>query len=217
MPSSIKEIYSDNKLSGLQAKTFIVYDKVTNSPKELVIAFAGTNQFRDWLTNAQVSDKQFKQALDYYNKSVQREEVGDPKKLNKIVVTGYSLGGALAVSVGKNKNVVEKISEVWVFNPSPKSHTDYKKESNFWFGSARNDILKKVRTSEYMNLFESDHIYDDQFLIDSNAVYAHSRWVVARNMLWTADFSYITGESEEYDNPAYEIIQLSEFKSCKNK
>ncbi len=125
----------------------------------------------------------------------------------------------MAVNVGKNENVVEKVSEVWVFNPSPKTHTNYKKESNFWFGSSRNDILKKVRSPEYMNLFESDHIYDDQFLIDSNAIYAHSRWVVARNMLWAADFSYVADKNKEkeYDNPAYEIIQLSEFKSCKNK
>ncbi len=83
LPNNIKEIYSDNKLSGLQAKTFIVLEKITNNPKELVVAFAGTNQFRDWLTNAQVSDKQFKQAVDYYNTSVQLKEVGDPKKIKQ--------------------------------------------------------------------------------------------------------------------------------------
>ena len=216
LPDNIKEIYSDSKSSGFQGKTFLIFDKETKKPQKLVIAFAGTNEPKDWLANTQLSDEQFKQALNFYKESLQLDSVVRSGKLDKIVVTGYSLGGALATYVGKNPEVKNQISEVWLFNPSPLSKTDYKQEQNFWFGATRNDVLKKLRASTkgYMGLFEKNHIYDDQFLVRSNDIYAHSRWVVARNMLWTADFAYVKQDKNE-KNPAYDLIQLSDFKACK--
>lgn len=216
-PKLIKPMnYIANEKSGFQAKSYIVNDENTLLPKELVIVFSGSNQLVDWIANARFSDIQYAQALNYFNKVTSKENLSEynAQGINKIVVTGYSLGGALAGHLGKNPLVKNRINEVWLFNPSPRINSeDWSRDPKFWFAAARNDVLRKARTQNYRDLFIRDTQYaDDFFLVKSKAFYAHSRWVLARNMLWAADLAYV--KENRKINPAMDMIKLSTSKAC---
>ncbi|MDA1253920.1 MAG: hypothetical protein O2928_05435, partial [Proteobacteria bacterium] len=117
--------------------------------------------------------------------------------------------------LGKNPKTKDKINEVWLFNPSPRiNSSDWGKDDKFWFAASRNDILRHIRKQKYRNLFNRPEKYaDDFYLVDSKDLYAHSRWVLARNMLWAADLAYVKFDNK-LTNPAMDMIKLSKSKAC---
>lgn len=216
LPDYIKEIpesHIKNK-SGFEAKSFIISD-ATGTQRELVIAITGTNHIfsGDTFANLGLSRKQYADALEYFKNINSKHGVTSKNNL-KVVVTGYSLGGALAGHLGKNPKVKDEINEVWLFNPSPRIYTsDYSKANNFWFGAATSDVLRLLRTKKFMRIFPQQNIAKDFYLVDSNDIYAHSRWITARNMLWAADLDYFLNKGID-NNPAMEFIKLSKFSAC---
>lgn len=215
LPGYIEQIDHVEKSSGFEVKSFIIKDKVTDKPLELVIAFTGSNQFaKDWLiTNFGVSKEQYFDARNYVKTLMIREEI-KAANLSKVVVTGYSLGGAIAGYVAKNPETSNYINEVWLFNPSPRLKTDNRDlDYRFWLGSTTKDALRLARGPNFLRIFPKEQRATDFFLVSSNSIYAHYRWVAARNMLWAADLKYF---KDGYpNNPAMEIIQLGNFKVCK--
>lgn len=215
LPKYIQQIDHVKKKSGFEVKSFIIKDKTTHKPLELVIAFTGSNQVvKDWLlTDFGVSTKQYSDALTYVKEIMNRQDIKD-YHLRKVVVTGYSLGGAISGYIAKNPETSKYINEAWLFNPSPRLKThDRDLDSRFWLGSTTKDALRLARGQNFLKIFPQDHRATDFFLVSSNSIYAHYRWVAARNILWAADLKYF---KDGYpNNPAMEFIQLGNFKVCK--
>ena len=85
--------------SGFKATVYI-----SEARKEIVIAFAGTQDAKDWVTDIaalMATPAQYKEAKDFTSKTVKKiaEKYGNDYK---ITVTGHSLGGGLAQSVAAN-------------------------------------------------------------------------------------------------------------------
>lgn len=206
------------KKSGFEARTFIVKDEVSKRPKELVIAFTGSNQLlKDWImTDFGWSENQYEDAKNYVNAMRLKANIDTTNPL-KVVVTGYSLGAALAGHVAKDPETMHYIQEAWLFNPSFRLKiTNYDKDSRFWLGTTRKDMLKPFSSKKFLNIFPELQQFTDGFLISSGRVYAHYRWTFARNILWAADLKFF--KENNLDNPAFQIIKDANFeKKCKKK
>ena len=202
--------------SGFEARNFVVYDKDTNAVSEVVIALTGSDDVADWLTNFSLSKRQYEQAAGY----VRRMSAVYPDR--KFVVTGYSLGGALAVHVTKNRETSPLIDAAWVFNPSPKTWADSSVDKRIWHAATASDILKVARWPIFRILPGVAYVgappqqrAEDYYLIDTNPIYAHYRWALARNILHMADLAVLKASNgaAETSEPL-EILKLSRFKAC---
>lgn len=217
LPNYVKKIDHRMTDSGFEAKTFIYKNQETQK-NELVIAFTGSNQLiKDWvITNIIGAKKQYQDGQNYVKDMLDREDV-KKENFDKVVVTGHSLGGALAGHVAKNPETKEYINEAWLFNPSFRIKSDnYAQEPNFWLGTTTKDIVGWLRFQRFKKIFPSDHQSTDLYLVKSNPIYAHSRWVTTRSILWTADLKYFKDGNP--NNPAIKIIEEANFdKACKGK
>ena len=206
------------KKSGFEARTFIINDEISKRPKELVIAFTGSNQLiKDWImTDFGWSEKQYEDAKNYVKAMRLKANIDTTNPL-KVVVTGYSLGGALAGHVTKDQETTHYIQEAWLFNPSFRLKiANYDRDSRFWLGTTRKDMLKPFSSKKFINIFPENQRFTDGFLISSGRVYAHYRWTFARNILWAADLKYF--HEGNPNNPAFQIIKDANFeKKCKTK
>lgn len=208
------------KKSGFEARTFIIKDEISKRPKELVIAFTGSNQLiKDWImTDFGWSEKQYEDAKNYVKAMRLKANIDTTNPL-KVVVTGYSLGGALAGHVTKDPETTHYIHEAWLFNPSFRLKiANYDRDPRFWLGTTRKDMLKLFSSKKFLNIFPDNQRFTDAFLISSGRVYAHFRWTFTRNMLWAADLKFFKDGYSDDKNPAFQIIQKANFdKKCKTR
>lgn len=146
-------------------------------------------------------------------------------KGQKVILTGISLGGGLAIHVLKNDDLEPFIEQVWALNPSPKIYspepaTDQMKRKT-WLGYSDGEILTWGR-SPFMHALirgagpiepapNQTAVFN---LIESNRIYAHFRWGIARQMLWIADYE-LTRESRDKWTEPFFILQKSHFAACK--
>jgi len=117
LPANVTMIdFVDNDKSGM-AYSFFQISKF-NSPDEVVIAFRGTEPgafFDDWLWG-NVLGQQNDNALDAYHIVLDRYGFEPDGQERPIIVTGHSLGGALATHISLNA----KNASSHVFNSSPR-------------------------------------------------------------------------------------------------
>ncbi|EJN20191.1 hypothetical protein PMI35_05495 [Pseudomonas sp. GM78] len=218
------------KHSGFEATTFLRHPLNPGGREEIIIAFAGSNDAADWVgTNLLSSITQYSQAMTYTLKMLDDPRVYDLRmKGAKVVVTGISLGGGLAVHVVKSRVAAPFIDEAWAFNPSPKIYSNSDLNDKIWLVASDGEFLSGLRKERWSFLIpgwgnigaKEEHTVDNFNLIKSNGIYAHYRWGIARQMLFAADYM------EYKDVPATEplkpseplkILHASEFKSCEGK
>ena len=88
---------------------------------EVVIAFRGTQGFKDWI-NGNLSNKQYDDALKHIKKVVNSySDFNVP-----IIATGHSLGGGLAMFASYQEKGITGVG----FNSSPRYHSKNHKEKN---------------------------------------------------------------------------------------
>ncbi|MNM98664.1 hypothetical protein D3C81_1112000 [compost metagenome] len=139
----------------------------------------------------------------------------------RLVVTGISLGGALAVHVTKNPATSALISETWAINSSPRTYADSERDKRIWSVASDKEALTWSRKPGFhpyagwgLIKGDPDHSAQDFNLIDSNLFYAHYRWGIARQMLFVADYKLSKrGSVNEWTEPLA-ILHNSKFKSC---
>lgn len=200
---------------GFDVKSFDRLDRSTGDVEEVIVAFVGSNDKSDWIwTNFLFSQEQHSLARDYIKTIAQRR----PGK--RIVVTGYSLGGALATHVAKHKDTRDLISEAWAFNPSPKTWVSGETDKRIWLGAARNEVLSSSRGPFFAWLpginkigAPPEQTAEDFYLINTSGIYGHFRWVLARSMLHMADYDLARNNELPITEPL-EILKLSDFKPC---
>ena len=220
LPARVKiapRLHRHNVNSGFEANAFEIYDLVNPAHlREIVVAFNGSDEENDWLTNFSLDTAQYEQALSYVQE-VNRKYPGVP-----IAVTGYSLGGALAVHVTKSATTAHLIYLAWVFNPSPKTWTDSSINPKIWQAATSDDILKIAREPLFRFLpgvaaigAPINQQAENYYLIESNPVHAHFRWALARNILHSADLAlWKSSKGTLASTEPLEILQQSRFKAC---
>ena len=220
LPARVKKIpdlHVHHLASGFEANTVEIYDR--QQPEkllEVVVAFTGSNDDADWRTNFSFDQTQYIQAREYVTK-VAAHYANVP-----LVVTGFSLGGGLAVHVTKDPATAKLVSLAWVFNPSPKTWSDASVNPKIWLAATSDDILKIAREPFFDFLpgvaaigAPADQRAENYYLIESNPVHAHFRWALARNILHSADLALWKNANGmlEFSEPL-EILQQSRFKAC---
>lgn len=217
----VDDLYVRDKATGFEVITFELFeDNKSQLPSEIVIAFSGSNDTKDWIQNlSPLSTKQYQQAVDYVKnvKSISRY-ASIPLK-----VTGYSLGGALAVHVTKNPETSNFVKEAWAFNPSPKIYADGNTNNKIWLAAHRGEALSILRTTPFRILpgvsgigATDEHTVDDYYLIKTNFIYGHYRWVLPIQMLHVADFALMKNEeSAAVTTEPLEILKRANFAGAK--
>lgn len=181
------------------------------SPETLVIAFRGTDGWRDWwFQNLAIKPEQFEKAVAYV-RQIASEHPGD-----KIVATGHSLGGGLAIHV--RRSLPELVSEAWVFNTSPRTGVPNEPiDPNIYFIASRRDGLKAIRPDAGYLGAPIENSSTDFDLIQASSFYTHSRWVITREVLHFADYAIYMEPDEYSTDPTepLEILRASSFDGCK--
>ncbi|MBI3447520.1 MAG: DUF2974 domain-containing protein [Acidobacteria bacterium] len=198
----------DSALSGFEATTFEVRSRVDpNDVEEVVVAFAGTDELRDWAADLGMSDRQYDEASSYTS-AVAKAHPG-----KRLVVTGYSLGGALALHVLNDERTSPLIAECWALNPSPLTHAAVRFDSRIWLASSQRDILKFVRLN-HLGAPEAQSAtgYD---LVPTRHLDAHLHWVLLRNILWEADLALQDPGDRTRSTEPLEILNKSTFAACR--
>lgn len=227
---------SPRKYSGFEATTFLRHPLTPGGRDEIIIAFAGSNDGADWVgTNLLSSMTQYEQAMAYTLKMLDDPRVYDRRmKGAKVVVTGISLGGGLAVHVVKSRVTGPFIDEAWAFNPSPKIYANSEPNDKIWLVASDGEFLSELRKDRWSFLItgwgnigaKEERTVDNFNLIKSNGIYAHYRWGIARQMLFAADYmEYRIVPPTETPKPSEPLVSLeplrilstSEFKSCEGK
>lgn len=221
LPKYIEIDSSVDEPSGFQASAFKVYeDDDKKILTEVVVAFRGTDQFwKDYSGhNLHPSPKQYKPAQSFVLK------IANKYKGKKLVVTGYSLGGGLAMNVLQNEKTSPKISQAWAFNSSPRSGERIVVDPRLYLLSAKGEILdpaRKILREGPKSLGAMDEHFSDGYdLVNASSAYLHSRWVLARQMLIFADMVYYeqSGRNKDYISPPLEILKMAnQPKGCDGK
>lgn len=210
--------------SGFEVTTFKLKKLYSSEEDKIIIAFAGSNDRSDWIsTNLNPFGRaQYDEATGYTKKIL-----NDPRvKGKKVILTGISLGGGLAIHVLKNTEIEPFIEQVWALNPSPKIYspepaTDQMK-SKTWLGYSDGEILTWGRSPFMRSLIKGAGPIEPApnqtavfNLIESNRIYAHFRWGIARQMLWIADYELTRKTKDKWTEPFF-ILQNSHFAACKS-
>lgn len=219
LPSRLKPIPDPPRGEyGFDVKSFeLLEESDSQTVKEVIVAFVGSNDWSDWWwTNFLFSKKQYELARNYVR------SIHDRWPDRRIVVTGYSLGGALAVHVTKHPDTKNLIAETWAFNSSPKTWVPGDEDERIWHGAARGELLSSTRGMFFRwlpginNLGAKEaHTAEDFYLIKTSGIYGHFRWVLARNMLHFADYKKAPNNMPPSTEPL-EILKQSRFKICKD-
>lgn len=196
--------------SGFQAATYEYFDPSANR-KEIIIAFSGSNEWKDYYKHsARPFGAQFEPARRY---------VADVLKIygnkQRIVASGFSLGGGLASHVLRHDKTKEYIAEAWALNSSPRDGIDSSFHDGLFVASVKGEILNLIRRDGF-GAYESK--YHDQYdLLRASSIYNHSRWVLTRHFLWYADLSdYLTNDRDvTHVSPPLQILKDSRFEACR--
>lgn len=203
IPERLREIsdlrkYNDN---GFEAMTFILYDEY-DVPMNTVIAFGGSNQIRDYLLhNFWIFPVQYADARNYVAEVARHPDaLGLP-----IVAVGMSLGGGLAVHV-KKEDEDGLVEEAWAFNSSPRAGAHRSQEEGIYLLANEHEVLNNF-SRKWLGA-SPENTATDFSLINSSSIYAHYRWVLARQILHYADLAiYFDAESPEVITEPMEILQ----------
>jgi Lipase (class 3) len=178
LPPRMKEVDRPSRdSSGFEVRTFELRTGPNdNDPKEIIVAFTGSNDRADWIsTNLFFSRSQYQLASDYL------EEIAARYPSKRIVVTGFSLGGALAGHVTKSDRTRSIVSEAWLFNPSPKLYANDKYDKRIWIGALRGEVLHAIRSRPFELLWPGinrigapwQQDAQDFYLISAFPIYGH--------------------------------------------
>ncbi|MCG7870392.1 MAG: hypothetical protein JAY74_28985 [Candidatus Thiodiazotropha taylori] len=226
LPSRLTENHRPRRdKSGFEIGIFELRDKPKDDePYEIIIAYTGSNDTADWVfTNLLFSKRQYDLARQYLLETVKKY----PGK--RIVVTGYSLGGALAGHITKDGRTSEYVSEAWLFNPSPKLYANDSYNSRLWIGALRGEALQFIRTRPFEILWPGinrigapwQQNAQDYYLISAFPIYGHYRWALARNILFVADYAHLQNPigpiNPKFVNEPREILEDSRFKACEKE
>lgn len=226
LPSRMKEVDRPQRhASGFEVRTFELRSKPDDTePAEVIVAFTGSNDSADWvLTNLFFSRSQYELASDYIEAIAKRY----PEK--RIVVTGFSLGGALAGHVTKSDRTSRLVSEAWLFNPSPKLYANDKYDRRIWVGALRGEVLRIIRSRPFELFWPGinrigapwQQNAQDYYLISAFPIYGHYRWALARNVLFVADYAHLQNPIGPVDpqraREPREILEASKFKACERE
>ncbi|WP_209435945.1 hypothetical protein [Paracidovorax oryzae] len=194
-----------------------IYEYISpQGEKQIIIAFRGSDDLWDWLfANILASQSQLMRAKDLVI-SVSEEPYAVGKK---IIVTGISLGGALAIHVAKDEKTGALIYQAWAGNPSPNTWANGKRNDKIWLVYMKREFLAEIRRQQStlpwrlpINArMEQTAVYDG---IASTSLYAHFRYVLLRDMLHiaqVADEKLPTGLKT--GEPA-EFIKNTDFYAC---
>ena len=220
LPSRLRLVDSPKRrASGFEVKTFEMLDAPDGKPIELVIAFTGSNDDTDWKDADLGNDtRQYTQARQYVKAITARPEFQGLR----VVVTGFSLGGALAVHVTKHRDTRNLISETWAFNPSPRTWVGGQIDPRIWMAATANDGLHLARSFVTQLIPGMNSIgapakqtAEGYYLLNANPVVSHYRWVLTRNMLYAADLAERMQQGNDAPTEPLEILQASHFAVCR--
>ena len=218
-PARMREVDRPSRdRSGFEVTTFEVLDAPEGKLQEVVIAFAGSNDDVDWdKTNFGEDKRQYIQARRYVRKIAALPAYQGVR----LVVTGFSLGGALAVHVTKHPETSRLVSETWAFNPSPKTWVGNQVDRRIWLAAAANEGLRFAREISIALVPGVARIGapDNQraegfYLLDANPVVSHYRWVLTRNILHVADLALRIEQGSDASTEPLQILQSSRFRAC---
>jgi dienelactone hydrolase len=194
--------------SGFFASTYL-YDP-PGSPPEVVVAFRGTNDARDWIMhNFSPAPEQFDLARTYVVNVARRY----PDR--RLVVAGFSLGGGLAVHVTQHAATSPLIKEAWAFNPSPRNGVKDSVDSRIWMAAVEGEILNLFRAG---SSGAPDGQHSQRFnLVSSSSIFGHYRYVLTRQILHFADLNdFVVSGRTRSTTPALEILQASDQSHCRS-
>lgn len=205
--------------SGFEVKTFELLDSPDGKPVELIIAFTGSDDDTDWKDTDLGNDtRQYSEARRYVKTITARPEFHGLR----VVATGYSLGGALAVHVTKHRETRNLIAETWAFNPSPRTWVGGQTDARIWMAATANDGLHVARslvTRLIPGMSEigapAGQAAEGYYLLDANPVVSHYRWVLTRNLLHVADLADRIQQGSDAPTEPLEILEASHFAACR--
>jgi len=196
LPARMREVHRPIRdASGFEVRTFELKAKPEDrEPSEIIVAFTGSNDSADWvLTNLFFSQAQYELARGYV------DAIAKEYPAKRLVVTGFSLGGALAGHVAKHEGTRKLVSEAWLFNPSPKLYAHDKYDKKIWVGALRGEALHLIRSRPMELLWPGvnrigapwQQNAQDYYLISAFPIYGHYRWALTRNILFVADYAHM--------------------------
>ncbi|PLK50534.1 hypothetical protein [Uliginosibacterium sp. TH139] len=220
-PERLREIDRPRRdRSGFEAAAFEVLDAPGGRPKELVIAFAGSNDNADWQnTNFGFDTRQYTLARAYFKRLASRPEYAGLR----VIASGFSLGGALAVHVTKHHDTRTLVSETWAFNPSPKIYASNRQDPRIWLAATANDGVGLAREwAAAAGLLPglasigapASQRAEGYYLLDANPVISHYRWVLTRNLLHAADLAVQEEQGPDAPSEPLAILEASHFSAC---
>ena len=219
-PPRLKEVDRPRRdRSGFEAASFELRDAPDGPLRELVVAFTGSNDEADWdSTNFGNDTRQYALARRYLRQIAARPQYRGVR----LVATGFSLGGALAVHVTRHRETRALVAETWAFNPSPKTWVDGKPDARIWLAATASDGLGPLRefgASLLPGVAEigapASQRAEGFYLLEANPVVSHYRWVLTRNLLHVADLALRVEQGSDAPTEPLAILQASRFRACR--
>jgi hypothetical protein len=202
------------------ATTFKIKGRTSTERDEIVIAYRGSDDLCDWIStnlNPFPYKKQYNQAVEYAQQILNSYDTGK----EKVVVTGISLGGGLAIHVGKALETKSRIDEIWAINPSPRTYSDSNFDNRIWLASTDTEILRKTRKRPMLLVAgwgaiigPDNQMSSDFYLIRSNSIYGHFRWNIVKQMLFVADYGLSDRGRNSASTEPLDILRESKFAAC---
>lgn len=221
VPPRMREVDRPRRdYSGFEAVSFEI--RATDDEhalQEVVVAFTGSNDDTDWKdTNFGFDQRQYRLARQYLKAIAMRPQYRGVR----IVVSGFSLGGALAVHVTKRRETSALVAETWAFNPSPKIWAHGGQDNRIWLAAVENEALHFARSKLLAAVIPgvnpigapASQTAEGFYLLEANPVYSHFRWVLTRNILYAADLAFLAEQPSAESTEPLEILQASRFASC---